>query len=417
MYICLFEDAAVRHLAPLVTTRAAFELRLGMMTVLEAAEAVFRPSQVFAHCRPEVAGAVVARHPEVLLRTPEGLGVLYLNARYAPEAGPAAERLLQAARPGEPARAFVHEGAVVGAWLPATPDPAAPFSPEEAFAGLPQEPLEGARLVGRLWDLVTRIGPTLEAEYAHRVGERRVYERPDALVKRGALLVEPERIFIAAGAVVQPGAILNAETGPIYIDEGATVMEAAVLRGPLYLGKGSYARIGANLAACAFGPTCKVGGEVHDSILVGQTNKAHAGFMGHSYLGQWCNLGAGTITSNLRNDYQPVSLYNAALGAEESSGEQFLGLFMGDHSKAGITTMFNTGAVVGVCCNLYGSGFMPRYVPSFTWGCPEEGFQPHRLGKALQVAEAAMARRNQTLSPAERDLLTALSGETAGLLP
>jgi UDP-N-acetylglucosamine diphosphorylase/glucosamine-1-phosphate N-acetyltransferase len=164
----------------------------------------------------------------------------------------------------------------------------------------------------------------------------------------------------------------------------------------------------AQIQRCAVGSWCKVGGEVTDSVLQAYSNKAHTGFLGHSYLGQWCNIGAGTTTSNLRNDYGPIKLYDASTGAFEPTGRQFLGLFMGDHAKIAINMMLNTGTVVGVCCNLFGSGFPPRYLPSFSWGDPSAGFQEYRLEKALQVAEAMMARRKQALTDEERALLTAI---------
>ena len=140
------------------------------------------------------------------------------------------------------------------------------------------------------------------------------------------------------------------------------------------------------------------------------SNKQHSGFLGHSYLGRWSNIGAAANTSDLRNDYGFLTLYSEAEGDFVDTERQFLGLFMADHSKGSINMMFNTGTVVGVSCNLYGAGFPPRYLPSFSWGSPEGGFAQYRLDKALAVAEAVMARREKTLSNAERTLLTAISG-------
>ena len=145
------------------------------------------------------------------------------------------------------------------------------------------------------------------------------------------------------------------------------------------------------------------------------SNKQHSGFLGHAYLGRWINLGADANTSDLRNDYSFPTLYSEADAAFVPTDRQFLGLFMGDHSKSSINTMFNTGTVVGVSCNIYGAGFPPRYLPSFSWGSPDGGFAAYRLDKALQVAEAVMARRGKTLSDAERAVLTAVFEARTGL--
>jgi UDP-N-acetylglucosamine diphosphorylase/glucosamine-1-phosphate N-acetyltransferase len=271
--------------------------------------------------------------------------------------------------------------------------------------------------VGRLWHLLDALTPALHRDIAARTGgapaRGPLAERPGARVHPSVVAVRPERIHLAAGVTVKAGAVLSAEDGPIYLGAGATVHEQAVVRGPLYLGPHGHVRIGANVATSAFGPYTKVGGEVHSTIVQGYTNKAHAGFLGHSLLGQWCNLGADTNNSNLKNDYGPVSLYHAPTGTFEDTGRQFLGLVMGDHGKAGINTMFNTGTVVGTCCNVYGGGFPPRALPPFAWGSPDGGFATYRLGKALRVAEAVMARRDTPLTPADRALLTHVFETTA----
>jgi UDP-N-acetylglucosamine diphosphorylase/glucosamine-1-phosphate N-acetyltransferase len=201
--------------------------------------------------------------------------------------------------------------------------------------------------------------------------------------------------------------VLDASGGPIHLDDGATVMAQAVLRGPAYVGPKAQIKVGANVTGSAIGFWCKLGGEVHDSVLHSLTNKAHAGFLGHSYLGRWCNLGADTNTSNLKNDYGEVTLYDTETGAFEPTGRQFVGVVMGDHSKCGINTMFDTGTIVGVSCNLFGAGFPARHVPSFSWGGPES-FTTYRLDKALQVADTVMRRRDRHLTDADRENLEAI---------
>ena len=409
MQLCLFEDDGVAHLLPLVHTRAVYDLRLGIRTILEATRAAFGGVPLRLHARPQVAAVTAQEHALPVNDLPEG-DVLFVNGRYVAEEGPVLERLRRALVPGEPPRVFVQGGAVVAARVRQAPDLRAPLT-RAAFAGLPEEVLDGARMLGRLWHLLDDLPATLERDFAACLLPYNIHERPGAVVHEGARLVGGERIYLAPGATVHPGAVLNATEGPIYVDREAVIRENAVVRGPAYVGARARVHVGADVSACALGPWSKVGGEVVASVLHGYTNKPHGGFLGHAYLGRWCNLGAGTNNSNLKNDYGPVRLYDEATGASEATGRQFLGLFMADHAKCGIGTVFNTGTVVGVACNLYGSGFHPTYVPSFSWGHPGR-YVPYRLPKALRVAEVVMARRGLTMTDVDRDLLTAVYAAT-----
>lgn len=411
MHLCLFEDAAVRHLFPLALTRAAGDLRLGMHTLIEMQQRAFAHEGLVIHTREAVAGVTAQEHPGALVnRLPEATrGVLFLNQRFVPEPGEILERLRAAAKPGEPALAF-HEGdTIVALWHP---NPPADFLATEFLGGwhvegLPEERLEGARLIGRLWHLVEGV----ERQVAHdffAMGRR----GQDGASVHESVVIAGEDVYLAPGAEVRPGAILNAQDGPIYIDAGAVVEEGAVALGPLYLGPGGYLRPASRVRGSALGPVAKVGGEVHESVVHSYSSKSHDGYLGNSYLGRWCNLGADTNTSNLRNDYADVTLFDAVAQDFVPSGRRFLGLVMADHTKCSINSMFNTGTVVGVSCNLFGSGFPPRHVPSFSWG-GAEGLVEYRLEKALRVAEAVMARRDVLLTEADRRMLAAVFEATA----
>jgi UDP-N-acetylglucosamine diphosphorylase/glucosamine-1-phosphate N-acetyltransferase len=312
---------------------------------------------------------------------------------------------------------------LVAAWVPGAGDtlPADVLDADaltpETFGTLPAEEVTGATLVRHPWDLLSTLRPALHRDFTARTGRYNIlediYERRDTTVHPSAIGVNPEQIYLAPGATIQPGAVLNAADGPIYVGRGATVHEQAVVRGPLYLGPKAQVKGGANVEGSAIGYWSKVGGEVHDSVIQSLSNKSHAGFLGHAYLGRWCNLGADTNNSNLKNDYGDVAAYDVAAGETVSTGRQFAGLFMGDHSKCGINTMFNTGTVVGTFCNIYGGDFPPRYVPSFSWGTPRDGFADYRLDKALEVADAVMQRRERRPTDAQRALLTELFDATA----
>ena len=218
-------------------------------------------------------------------------------------------------------------------------------------------------------------------------------------------------IFVEKGAKLTY-AILNASTGPIYIGKDAEIMEGVVVRGALAMCEKSVLKLGAKIyGATTLGPYCKVGGEVNNSVLMGYSNKGHDGFLGNSVLGEWCNLGADTNNSNLKNNYAEVKLWNYETGRFAKTGLQFCGLMMGDHSKCGINTMFNTGTVIGVSANIFGSGFPRNFVPSYSWG-GASGFTEYKTNKVFEVAEVVMKRRNIEFDEKEKKILEHVFEET-----
>ncbi len=219
-----------------------------------------------------------------------------------------------------------------------------------------------------------------------------------------------ERIFLEEGASVE-ASTLNSTNGPIYIGSGATIMEGSLIRGGLALCDHSTLKMGAKIyGATTVGPHSKVGGEVNNSILIGYSNKGHDGFLGNSVIGEWCNLGADTNNSNLKNNYAEVKVWSYTDNRFIPTGLQFCGLIMGDHSKSGINTMFNTGTVVGVSANIFGGGFPRNFIPSFSWG-GAGGMTDFKLAKAEEVAERVMERRNISFDEKERAILEHLYQE------
>ena len=224
------------------------------------------------------------------------------------------------------------------------------------------------------------------------------------LSKTNQLLGDASQLFIEEGATVECS-ILNTKTGPIYIGKNAEVMEGCVIRGGFALCEGSTLKIGAKIyGATTIGPHSKVGGEVNNSVIIGHSNKAHEGYLGNSVLGEWCNIGADSNTSNLKNNYEPVKLWDYTKDSFVKTGMQFLGLIMGDHSKCAINTMFNTGTVVGVSANIYGAGFPRNFIPSFTWG-GTGGLETYPFNKAIDTMERVLARRQMSVSNEDRDIL------------
>jgi len=219
-------------------------------------------------------------------------------------------------------------------------------------------------------------------------------------------------LFIEEGASIR-GCIINSEQGPVYIGKNAQVMEGSVIRGPFALLDYFIVKIGAKIyGPTTFGPHCKVGGEIGNSVIQGYSNKAHDGYLGNSVIGEWCNLGADTNTSNLKNNYSFVKNWDYSTESMQNTGTQYCGLIMGDHSKCGINTMFNTGTVVGVSANIFGGGFPPKFIPSYSWG-GSEGFVDYELEKAIELAVVVMKRREVDFSPVDKKILEYVFKSTA----
>lgn len=252
----------------------------------------------------------------------------------------------------------------------------------------------------RPWHLFQHCGKAIEHDFALLTEGR----RSQPLSALNTVVGDPDRIFLEEGAVVE-ASILNTKAGSIYIGKGAEVMEGCIIRGPLVLGDHAQLKMGAKVyGPSAFGPECRIGGEVNNSVVLGFSNKGHDGFLGNSVLGEWCNLGADTNNSNLKNTYGNVKVFSYAEGRDVDTGLQFCGLIMGDHSKSGINTMFNTGTVVGVAANVFGGGFPPKYIPSFSWG-GAEGLEPHDVDRALATARRVMDRRHVPLTAVDEVIL------------
>ncbi|MDG5492135.1 GlmU family protein [Psychroserpens sp. SPM9] len=256
------------------------------------------------------------------------------------------------------------------------------------------------------WDIFANNGAAIQADFDVLTRDRTSQPIPSS-----CNVLNAQNIFIEEGATLE-FVTLNAKTGPIYIGKDAEVMEGSIIRGPFALCDHATVKLAAKIyGPTTVGPHSKVGGEVNNSVIFGYSNKGHDGFLGNSVLGEWCNLGADTNNSNLKNNYAEVRLWNYQTEGFAKTGLQFCGLMMGDHSKCGINTMFNTGTVVGVSANIFGSGFPRNFVPSFSWG-GHTGFTTYLTKKAFEVAEVVMERRNIVFSEVDKTILEHVFEET-----
>jgi UDP-N-acetylglucosamine diphosphorylase/glucosamine-1-phosphate N-acetyltransferase len=256
------------------------------------------------------------------------------------------------------------------------------------------------------WDIFEQNGRAIKEDFElltkGRTSEEFIYNNN---------ILHPENIFVEKGAKLD-FVTINATSGPVYIGKDTEVMEGSIIRGPFALCDHSSVKLGAKIyGPTTIGPHSKVGGEVNNTVIFAYSNKAHDGFLGNSVIGEWCNIGADSNTSNLKNNYATVKLWNYNSEHFEDTSLQFCGLIMGDHSKCGINTMFNTGTVIGVSANIFGSGFPRNFIPSFSWG-GASGFTTYRLSKAFEVAEKVMNRRNIELSEADKKILETVFQKT-----
>ena len=256
------------------------------------------------------------------------------------------------------------------------------------------------------WDIFSKNGEAIQEDFTLITKEKTSQSIPAS-----NNIIAPQNIFIEEGAKLE-FTTLNASKGPIYIGKNAEIMEGAIIRGPLALCENAVVKLGAKI----YGPTTlglssKVGGEINNSVIFDNSNKGHDGFLGNSVVGEWCNLGADTNNSNLKNNYAEVRLWDYQTEGFAKTGLQFCGLMMGDHSKCGINTMFNTGTVIGVSANIFGSGFPRNFVPSFSWG-GNSGFTTYLTKKAFEVAGVVMARRKIEFSDQDKVILEHVFEET-----
>ncbi len=265
------------------------------------------------------------------------------------------------------------------------------------------------KALNNTWDIFSLNDFAIKHDFALLTENRKSQHIPEGVTVTGK-----ENLFIEEGAVINAGVIINASTGPVYIGKDAEILEGCMLRGPIALCEHAVLKMGAKVyGATTIGAGCKVGGEISNVVFFANSNKGHDGYLGNAVIGEWCNLGADTNCSNLKNNYDEIKIWDEYSNKAIRTGLTFCGLLMGDHSKCGINTMFNTGTVVGVSANIFGAGFPEKFIPSFSWG-GSEGMTTYSFDRAMETAERMMARRNKPLTEAERQLYAYIFEQTKG---
>lgn len=391
-HLILFDNEVRDQLLPLTFTRPVCELRVGILTIREKWERMMEGKTAFI-TQDYLAGKYPIDH---------GDDNYIINGSVLPS--PQLVRLLQQMEVGE---AFQQDDELIAAKLDR--DRFEKLVNDEDFGVLKGYDLEDTPYlkINQSWDIFRLNDEAIRQDF-----ELLTKGRTSQPISNTNRVIMPGQVFIEEGASVEY-ATLNASKGPIYIGRDAEIMEGCLLRGPVALGEKAVLKMGARVyGGTTLGPGCKAAGEINNVVMQGYSNKAHDGFLGNSVIGEWCNIGADANSSNLKNNYEEVKMWSYSEERFIQTGLQFCGMVMGDHSKCGINTMFNTGTVVGVSANVFGPGFPRVFVPSFAWGGPQ-GFQTFRPDKAFETAERMMARRQVDFTVEDRLILLRVFEETA----
>ncbi|MEI8135496.1 MAG: putative sugar nucleotidyl transferase [bacterium] len=414
--IILFEDqiARGRHFKPLTYTRPFADLLVGAYSAIERIKTHALPeTRVGLHVSADLVGVTKQRHPDLLVNESElARRTVFINSRllitdhYFKLLQSEENTLFRVEESPEDILGFCLGGELPEAILQKLTSGEL-FT--EADFTFEVRNMPKPKFFTSLWNMVNSNSVVIQSDMKRMLaqGKRKftndLHKNPR--VKTSGL----HNLSVNESARFARTCYLNGKGGPILIEEDVVCEPNAIILGPAIIRAGTVIKAGAKIhAGNTIGPVCKVGGEVENSIFQGYSNKQHDGFVGHSYIGEWCNIGAGTNTSDLKNDYSNVrvTIENEVIDTRAL----FVGLLMGDHSKSAIGTRFNTGTAVGVSSNIFASGFPPKWIPNFSW-CGDAGIEPYRIEKALEVAKTVMVRRTKTLSEDEKTLLRKLAGQ------
>ncbi len=394
--IILFDDAVAAAWQPFTLTRPAGELLFGACTLRERVESVFNAPCAGHIASPGLRGFDEPGAAPVLDPAPARGSCVWLSSRAvpawrAPFEVPVREALLMS---GDDVVGWFSPASAAAppSWFFASPQQAADRRPDLACIAL------DCILLVNVWELMTRNSAQLTEDIAHGMGVTSAGLPPHV----AGIGASPRLVRLGGRVTFEPGVVVDCTSGPVWLDDDVTVRAFTRLAGPAYVGRGS-TLLGGSFSGVSIGPACKVRGEVEASVILGYTNKAHDGFLGHAYVGRWVNMGALTTNSDLKNNYGSVRIWTPS--GDRDTGESKIGCLLGDHVKTAIGTLLNTGTVVGAGANLFGERRPPRYVPPFAWG--NDGADVHALDRFLATAETVMKRRQLSLTPGLRRVLTA----------
>lgn len=390
MQVILFDSEVRNRLLPFTHTRPVADIRCGIMTMRERWELL----------TGEKTSSITEQHLQEVYPMEVSDDNLLINGSVFAD-----KYLLKSILQLATGEKLVHDGTILALRTDAASLQGALLNKD--FRELPYT--GEIKALNNTWDIFSLNDFAIKHDFTLLTENRKSQHIPE-----GVTVTDKENLFIEEGAVINAGVIINASTGPVYIGKDAEILEGCMLRGPIALCEHAVLKMGAKVyGATTIGTGCKVGGEISNVVFFANSNKGHDGYLGNAVIGEWCNLGADTNCSNLKNNYDEIKIWDEHNNKAIRTGLTFCGLLMGDHSKCGINTMFNTGTVVGVSANIFGAGFPEKFIPSFSWG-GSEGMTTYSFDRAMETAERMMARRNKPLTEAERQLYAYIFEQTKG---
>ena len=405
MKLCIFEDSAWDQFLPLTYTRASFDLKSGILKLRQKISYFYPDAKKFLIVRQELKELYQERYNYAINELEEGT-FLFINGRLLFN-----ENILKGINKLEVGSGLFNEDVCIAARIDTKEKK--DISTEQLtalFSDIKKIQTEICP-IDYICELVAMNACQIKQDYANCIKDKINYHIQDGTFH----VLNAEDIFLCENVTIEPGVVLDATKGPILVDNDAHIMAQAVIKGPVYIGKGSKVKVGAKIyEGTSVGKVCKVGGEIEETIIQGYSNKQHEGFLGHSYIGEWVNIGADTNNSDLKNNYDHVKTFYYPKRTFISTESQFFGAVFADHTKTGINTTFNTGIVVGVGCNLYSSLLFSGFIPSFSIGSANKIGEYH-LKKMLQTAEIVKSRRGLILSDDEKKLLESCFERSAPL--
>lgn len=391
MNLCLFEDHRVTDAYPLTYTRPVFDMRCGILTLREKIEHHLTGNQLIYYVREYLSAVVQDQYPGVLVNTLPDEDTLFLNGRVL------FNEFYELDSTKDHSTVYYNGDTLVAAIVPGHDIPKVQTSGELGLLSFADVPFADThhvdwKVLRYPWEFIQANPAEIEADIRRNGSLQCV----DCSEYDHSHILNPQKIYLGENVTIKPSGVLDAGPGPIVIDDDVIIGHNSTIVGPCYIGRGSKISAVANIKGkVSIGPVCKIGGEVGDVIIQGYSNKKHEGFLGGAYLGEWVNLGASTNNSDLKNNYSMVSV--PVNGELINTGMQFYGCILGDHTKTAIGTKINTGSSFGIGCNIFGAGFPPKFIPSFSWGGSEKLVE-YNFARMLETAEKVMNRRNKELS-------------------
>lgn len=406
MHICIFEDKLVDNFYPLTLSHPVYDLLCGIKILREKILRYFPNNKYSLFCREYLKETVKQNNPGIKVNELVDDNYLFINGRALID-----EVFQETLGKDSAERIFIKDDILIAAKISAKrigkiKSEISELIDVSSFDGVTAEKVE-VDTVDYIWDLIRINGSQIKEDFK-LINSPGISE--EARLFRAAHLINKDDVIIEAGTVIKPGVVIDASNGPIYIGKNVEIFPNSVIEGPVYIGDNTKIKSCAIISEnVSIGKVCKIGGEVEDSIIMSYSNKQHAGFLGHSYLGNWVNLGADTNCSDLKNNYGTIKV--KLRDKQIDTGLQFLGLIMGDHSKSAINSMFNTGTIAGFSCNLFGAGFPEKFIPSFSWG-GKDNLEIYDVNKSIDTAKKVMQRRKINMSDEDEIMFNTIFNNT-----